>query len=106
MENENLISLTEFCRYHRVDAGFIQLLEDNGLIETTMVQQTVYVHSENLGQLEKFVRLNKELNIPADNLDIVSHLLSRMENLQHEIKLLQNRINFYEKFDNDPAQPE
>ena len=106
MENENLISLKEFCRYHRVDAGFIRLLEENGLIETTMVQQTVYVHSENLVQLEKFVRLNRELNIPADNLDIVSHLLSRMENLQHEIKLLQNRINFYENIDNDPAQPE
>jgi chaperone modulatory protein CbpM len=106
MENENLVSITEFCRYHHVNVDFIQLLEQNGLIETTIVQQSVYVHSENLGQLEKFVRLNQELNIHADNLDIVSHLINRMENLQHEIKQLKNRINFYEKFDNNPTQPE
>ena len=56
MENENLISITEFCRFHHVDVDFIQLLQQNGLIETTIVQQTVYVQTDNLGQLEKFVR--------------------------------------------------
>ncbi|HSZ86697.1 MAG TPA: chaperone modulator CbpM [Puia sp.] len=106
MENENLISITEFCRYHHVDSDFIQLLQQNGLIETTIVQQTVYVQTDNLGQLEKFVRLHQELNIPAENLDIVSHLLNRMENLQHEIKLLKNRLGFYEQFENNSTQPE
>ena len=106
MENENLISITEFCRYHHVDVDFIQLLQQNGLIETTIVQQTVYVQTDNLGQLEKFVRLHQELNIPAENLDIVSHLLNRMENLQHEIKQLKNRLGFYEQFENNPTQPE
>ncbi|HLY69993.1 MAG TPA: chaperone modulator CbpM [Puia sp.] len=96
MENENLISIAEFCRYHHVDSDFIQILEQNGLIETTMVQQSVYVQTDHLGQLEKFVRLHQELNIPAENLDIISHLLSRMENLQQEIKQLKNRLGFYE----------
>ena len=106
MENENLISITEFCRYHHVDSDFIQLLEQNGLIETTIVQQTVYVQTDDLGQLEKFVRLYQELNIPAENLDIVSHLLNRMENLQHEINQLKNRLGFYEQFENKSTQPE
>jgi chaperone modulatory protein CbpM len=106
MENENLISITEFCRYHHVDVDFIQLLQQNGLIETTIVQQTVYVQTDNLGQLEKFVRLHQELNIPAENLDIVSHLLNRMENLQHEINQLKNRLGFYEQFENKSTQPE
>jgi chaperone modulatory protein CbpM len=106
MENENLISITEFCHYHHVDTDFIQLLEQNGLIETTIVQQTVYVQTDDLGQLEKFVRLHQELNIPAENLDIVSHLLNRMENLQHEINQLKNRLGFYEQFENRSTQPE
>ena len=106
MENENLISITEFCRYHHIDSDFIQLLEQNGLIETTVVQQTVYVQTDDLGQLEKFVRLHQELNIPAENLDIVSHLLNRMENLQHEINQLKNRLGFYAQFENKSTQPE
>jgi chaperone modulatory protein CbpM len=106
MEKENLISITEFCRYHHVDPDFIQLLEQNGLVETTIVRQTVYVQTDDLGQLEKFVRLHQELNIPPENLDIVSHLLNRMENLQHEISQLKNRLGFYEQFENKFTQPE
>jgi len=106
MENENLIPIAEFCRYHRVDVAFIHLLEQSGLIGTTILQQTVYVRIEDLSQLEKFVRLHQDLEIPADNLDIVSHLLNRMEDLQREIKQLQNRITFYEKLSNNHPQPE
>jgi chaperone modulatory protein CbpM len=106
MGNENLISITEFCQYHHIDVDFIQLLQQNGLIETTIVQQIVYVQTDNLGQLEKLVRLHQELNIPPENLDIVSHLLIRMENLQHEIKQLKNRLGFYEQFENNLTQPE
>jgi hypothetical protein len=64
------------------------------------------VQTDNLGQLEKFVRLHQELNIPAENLDIVSYLLNRMENLQHEISHLKNRLGFYEQFENKSTQPE
>jgi chaperone modulatory protein CbpM len=106
MENENLISVPEFCRFHHIDIQFIQLLEQSGLIETTIVQQTVYVHNENLGKLEKLVRLNQDLEIPADNLDIVTGLLTRLEYLQEEIKDLRNRLGFYEKFENQAKQPD
>ncbi len=30
MENESLISVTEFCSYHHLDIQFIQLLERMG----------------------------------------------------------------------------
>jgi len=106
MQNENLISVTEFCQYHHIDATFIQLLEENGLIETTMVQQTVYVQTGQLSQLEKFVRLNQELNIHAENLDIISHLLQQTEILRQEITALKSRLNFYEQFENNSTQPE
>src|SRR5580693_6228124 len=106
MGNENLISVLEFCRVHHIDVQFIELLEQTGLIETTSVQQTLYVHTDNLGKLEKLVRLNQDLEIPADNLDIVAGLLTRMEYLQEEIKDLRNRLGFYEKFENHAKQPD
>jgi chaperone modulatory protein CbpM len=106
MENDNLISVTEFCRFHHIDIHFIKLLEQTGLIETTIVHHTLHVHADNLGKLEKFVRLNQDLDIPADNLDIVAGLLARMEYLQEEIKDLQNRLGFYEKFENHAKQPD
>jgi chaperone modulatory protein CbpM len=106
MQNENLISVNEFCQYHHIDVTFIQRLEENGLIETTTVHQTVYVQTEQLSQLEKFIRLNQELNIDAENLDIISHLLQQTEILRQEITALKSRLNFYEQFENNPTQPE
>jgi len=106
MQNQNLVPVNEFCHYHHIDVTFIQLLEEHGLIETTSVQQTMYVETEQLSQLEKFVRLNQELNIDAENLDIISHLLQQTEILRQEITKLKSRLNFYEQFENSPTQPE
>src|SRR5271156_1657260 len=106
MQDQNLVPVNEFCYYHHIDVTFIQLLKEHGLIETTTVQQTVYVQTEQLSQLEKFVRLNQELNIDAENLDIISHLLQQTEILRQEIIALKSRLNFYERFENDPTQPE
>ena len=106
MQNQNLVPVNEFCHYHHIDVTFIQLLEEHGLIETTSVQQTMYVETEQLSQLEKFVRLNQELNIDAENLDIISHLLQQTEILRQEVTTLKSRLNFYEQFENNPTQPE
>lgn len=43
-----------------------------------------------------FVRLHRELSVHTDDLDIVSHLLERMESLHSEIAQLRNRLIFYE----------
>ncbi len=106
MQNQNLVPVNEFCHYHHIDVTFIQLLEEHGLIETTTMQQTMYVEAEQLDQLEKFVRLNQELNIDAENLDIISHLLQQTEILREQITALKSRLNFYEQFENNPTQPE
>ncbi len=106
MQNQNLVPVNEFCRHHHIDITFIKFLEENGLIETTTVQQTIYVETEQLSQLEKLVRLNQELNIDAENLDIISHLLQQTEILRQEISALKSRLNFYEQFENNPTQPE
>ncbi|MFD2574526.1 chaperone modulator CbpM [Spirosoma soli] len=96
MQPEHLISVQEFCGYHHLEIEFVQTLEQRGLIQTITVEQSLYVHSEQLAQLEKFVRLHQELAIHTDDLDIVSNLLERLDDLQHQVTQLQNRLAFYE----------
>lgn len=96
MQTTHLISVREFCLYHHVEITFVETLADNGLIETTIVEQTTYVQPEQLGRLEKLVRLHQDLAIHADDLDVVSDLLDRVEDLQHQLSQLQNRLVFYE----------
>ena len=96
MPNESLILVRDFCVYHHIEITFVETLADNGLIETTTIEETLYVEPAQLTQLEKFVRLHRDLNIHTDDLDVVSDLLDRMEDLQSQVVTLQNRLRFYE----------
>ncbi len=96
MQTEHLILVRDFCVHHHVELTFVETLAANDLIETTTVDQTLYVEPAQLTQLEKFVRLHRDLNIHTDDLDVVSDLLDRVENLQSQVVTLQNRLRFYE----------
>ncbi len=96
MQPQHLISVSEFCIYHHLEIAFVETLEQRGLIETTTVEQSIYVQPEQLGRLEKLVRLHQELAIHTDDLDVVNNLLERLEVLQRQVTQLQNRLAFYQ----------
>lgn len=96
MSAQPLIPASDFCAYHRLDIDFVYSLEQRGLIELSIVEQTVYLHPDQLGQLEKLTRLHRELSVHVDDLDIVAHLLERVERLQEQVTTMRNRLTFYE----------
>lgn len=96
MQTTSLISVRDFCVYHHIEITFVDTLADSGLIETTLVEQTSYVHPDQVGRLEKFVRLHQDLAIHTDDLDVVSNLLDQVEDLQQQLTQLRNRLVFYE----------
>lgn len=101
MQTNHLILVSEFCVYHQIETAFVEVLEQKGLIETLTIEQILYIQPEQIVQLEKLVRLHQDLAIHADDLDVVTDLLDRLEDLQQQVTHLQNRLVFYE-----PAVPE
>lgn len=97
MQPNHLIPVHEFCVHNHVEITFIQFLAQQGLVDTVAIEQAVYIQPEQLPRLEKFVRLHQDLAIHPDDLDVVNDLLDRMEDLQHEVARLQNRLLFYER---------
>jgi hypothetical protein len=96
MESVDMIVLDEFCASHQVEISFIRNLEEHGLVETIIVNQTVCVPGNELPKLEQIVRLHQELNINPEGIDAINNLLKRVESLQNEITGLRNKLNFYE----------
>lgn len=97
MQANHLISVSDFCVYHSIEFSFVQLLEQQGLVETITVERAVYIEPDQLGRLEKFVRLHQDLAIHPEDLDVVNELLERVEALQNQIVQLQNQLLFYER---------
>jgi len=97
MEPENLIPVHEFCASHEIEFSFISSLNEFGLIEVKLIQETIYIYKEQIKDLEKMIRLHYELDINIEGIDAISHLLQRVDNLHEELNALKNRLRLYEK---------
>lgn len=95
MKEENWIDSGELCRQHGIEPEFIFSLYEYGLIEVTTKEEKVFVEEEQLRELEKMIRLHYELNVNLDGIDVIHHLLKRLEAAQKQITDLNNKLNFY-----------
>ena len=96
MQNEDMVSASEFCRHHSIEISFITALRENELIEIVLVDDQMFVPTSQLTRLEKIVRLHFELDINLEGIETIIHLLDRMETMQEDIIRLTNRLKAYE----------
>lgn len=78
----NQISREECIRVYDIEIQFFNDLVSAELIETTLEGNTVYLSYENLGHFEKLVYYHYDLEINVPGLEVISHLLKRIEDLQ------------------------
>jgi len=93
---DDLIAVNEFCVNHNIEISFLNLLQQNGLIEISTVESKYFVEKEQLPQIEKYVRFYYDLDINLEGIETITYLLQRVENLQNEIIKLKNRLRFYD----------
>jgi chaperone modulatory protein CbpM len=98
MENEHLIPADQFCGTYQIEFSFIDSLQQFGLIETRTIEQTTLIPQSQLQKLEQLVRLHYELNINLEGIDAITHLLERINKMQHQITDLKNELRLYSDF--------
>jgi hypothetical protein len=96
MEEEQLISASEFCFYHQVDLDFIYNLNDSGLLICTLIEEKIFIPVSQISRLEKLVHLHYQLEINLQGIETVEHLLKQLNAMQQEVIKLNNRLSFYE----------
>ena len=55
-----------------------------------------FVEESELPQLEKLVRLYREMDINLEGIETITYLLQRMNEMQRQIVQLTNRLSMYE----------
>ncbi|MDQ2718625.1 MAG: chaperone modulator CbpM [Bacteroidota bacterium] len=91
MEQDELIPVNDFCIYHNIEFSFIDSLENSGLISVTSVQESSFIHADDIRKLEKFVRLHYDLDINLEGIETINHLLEKIDEMQREIVQLKNK---------------
>jgi chaperone modulatory protein CbpM len=96
MSAKHLIKATDFCVYHQLEHTFITDLQEAGLVKITIVNDAPYIPDTELHKLERMIRLHTELDINIAGIEAISHLITRIEDIQEEVRLLKNSLKAYE----------
>lgn len=96
METKNLILIDHFCSNHNIEFSFINSLHEFGLIEIIYHEENKYLSEEQLSDVEKMMRMHYDLEINMEGIDAISHLLKRINHLQQELIITQNKLRLFE----------
>jgi len=96
MQTGEMIAAKEFCLHHHIELSFIYSLKESGLVETTTIDETVFVPVTQLSLLEKLVQWHYEMDINIEGLETITHLLNRLDNMHQQMVQLTNRLSRYE----------
>lgn len=93
---KNLIALTTICSHYEIEFSFIDDLHNTGLIRVEMIEENPFIAQDEIGNLEKMIRLHHELNVNIEGIDVVFNLLEKERQLKEELNALKNRLRLYE----------
>jgi len=93
---QEFIPIDIFCRQHGIEISFMSSLQEFGLIEVTRINEAECIPLSQLVEAEKILRLHGELEINLEGIDVITHLLQRLKEMQSEIQALKNRLRLYE----------
>ncbi|HKO76948.1 MAG TPA: chaperone modulator CbpM [Flavobacterium sp.] len=96
MKTDNWILLQTLSSHYQVELSFFTTLNDLGLIEIEIMEQSFYIHENQMHNLERMIRLHQELEVNPEGIDVVFNLLQKIEHLQKDLITIQNRLRLYE----------
>ncbi len=96
MNEKKLIPAQTLCSHYNIEISFVQALNNMGLIQIEIVEQSQFIDQDQIGDLEKIIRLHHELNVNLEGIDVVFNLLEKERNLRIEVNALKNRLRLYE----------
>jgi len=96
MNMENLILLKTVCTHYKVELSFFTHLNEIGLIEIQIIEQSPYVREDQMYDIERMIRLHHELDVNIEGIDVVFNLLEKIDDLKKDLIATKNRLRLYE----------
>ena len=89
------IKITEYCDHEKIETSFIFDLNREGIIKIVQQEEDKCLDENDLSDIEMYSRWHYELGVNLEGIDAMRHMLTRMKNMQLEIKNLQQKLDFY-----------
>lgn len=89
----NRISREELVEIYGIEINFFNALRDSGLVKTERENQITYLLFEELPAFERFTNWHYDLEVNLAGLEVLKHLLEKIEDLQTENRRLNRTVN-------------
>jgi len=96
MKEQHLIPSQTICTQYNIEISFVETLHHMGLSQVVIIEQSQFIHQDQISELEKIIRLHRELDVNLEGIDIVLNLLQKEKELQIELNALKNKLKIYE----------
>ena len=96
MTETKLIPLVRICELYEIEEVFLTEIHEVGLLDFVEDSNEAYVHEDRLDDLEKIIRIHRELKINTEGIDAVFNLLHQIDELRNELNAVRNRLRLYE----------
>ncbi|MAP56089.1 MAG: MerR family transcriptional regulator [Altibacter sp.] len=96
MKITDYITVTQLCTSHEIDTSFVSSLHDMGLIQLARIEDHQCIHKEAVHEVERMIRLHRDLDVNPEGIDVIFNLLEKVETLHEELNSLRNRLKLYE----------
>jgi chaperone modulatory protein CbpM len=96
MSKEKFIPLQKLCELYKVEMSFFSSLNEIGLIQITNIEESKYIHQDKINDIEKMIRMHRDLEINIEGIDIAFNLLQKIDELENELNTIKNRLRIYE----------
>ncbi|MDO9038643.1 MAG: chaperone modulator CbpM [Lutibacter sp.] len=96
MSKEKFIPLQKLCELYKVEMSFFSGLNDIGLIQISLIEESHCIHQDKINDIEKMIRMHLDLNINIEGIDIAFNLLQKIDELENELISIKNRLRIYE----------
>ncbi|MEC5158318.1 chaperone modulator CbpM [Chryseobacterium sp. MP_3.2] len=89
----NRISREKLVEIYGIEINFFNALQDSGLVKTESENQITYLLFEELPAFEKFTNWHYDLEVNLAGLEVLNHLLQKIDDLQAENRRLNRTVN-------------
>ncbi len=96
MSQEKFIPTQTLCVQYNIEIAFVEDLQKVGLIQLEVYERKQCIHKDEIGHLEKIIRLHYELKVNLEGIDVVLNLLEKERLMRDELTILRNRLSLYE----------
>ena len=95
MAKTEMILIQKICTYHEIEFSFIHDLNELGLIEIYTIEDNKYIYEDQLKDVEKMIRMHRELNINIEGIDAIYNLQQRIDQLEQELRQTKNKLKAF-----------